>query len=153
MLPVRTSLLLSPFQQSLFSIFQSYILDSRVCFSRFSFLFFYPKSLLSKSILFVSLCYFQSLHPRFVSILQSSLLSIFQACILASQVYLVQSLVYFTSLYTCFTSLFQSSILSIIQSHILASRVYFSRIGLNRTQIGRQRQSQIFPIRKLPLVE
>ena len=65
-----------------------------------------------------SLVYFSSLHPRFASLLQSSLLSIFRANILASRVYfsrvsclffepasslcesiLVKSLVYFSSLF------------------------------------------------------
>ena len=44
-------------------------------------------SSIRKSILVDSLVYFSSLHPRFASIFQSSLLSIFQAYILASRVY------------------------------------------------------------------
>ena len=57
-------------------------------------------------------------YPRSVDIIRISwkyhLLSVFQAYILASRVYLVKSLVNFLSL-------FKSSILSIFQSHILDS--------------------------------
>ena len=105
-------------------------------------------SLLCGSILVESLVYLSSLHPRFVSLFYSSLLSIFQAYILALRVYfsrgsclffeltslfceyiLVESPVYFSSLHPCFTSLFYFSLLYIFQSYILASRVYFSRFS------------------------
>ena len=65
-------------------------------FSRVSCLFFKPTSLLHKSILVGSLIYFSSLHPHFVSLLLSSLLSIFWAYILASRVYFSRvSCIYF----------------------------------------------------------
>ena len=136
-------------------------------------------SILVKSLVFFS----SLIHPRFTSIFQSSLLSIFLAHILTSRVYfirvyclffgptssscesiLAQSLVYFSSLPPRFASLFQSSLLSNFQAFILASRVYFSQVSCPRIASlfqssrtkpdpGRQRQSQISPISKLPLVE
>ena len=83
-------------------------------------------SSLREYILVKSLVYFSGLHPRFASIFQSIVLSIFQAYILALQVYfsrvsclfskptsslresvLVEYLVYFSSLDTRIASLFQ----------------------------------------------
>ena len=105
MLPVRTSSLRQSFLvESLIIFFKhtsslresisveslvyfSSILASQIYFSQVSCLFFEPASSLRESILVESLVYFSSLHPRFASLFQSSLLSIFQAYILASRVY------------------------------------------------------------------
>ena len=119
--------LLSP-EMLCLSIFQSYILALRVYLSRVSCILLNPTTLLRECILVESLVYFLSLHPCFVSIFQLSLLTIFQAYIIASQVYfsrfsclffkptpslwectLVKCIVYFSSLHSGFVSLFQSS--------------------------------------------
>ena len=65
----------SLFRSSLLSIFQSYILASRVYFSRVSCLLFNPTSLLRESILVGSIVYFSILNCHFVIIFQQSLLS------------------------------------------------------------------------------
>ena len=124
MLLLRTSSLREFFKSIILSIFQSYILASRVNFSRVSCIFFEPTSSLHEFILVQSLVYFFSLHPRFVSLFQSSLLYIFQSYILALLVYfnrvsflffmpasplrefiLVESLVYFSILHPRVASL------------------------------------------------
>ena len=106
--------------------------------------------LVCESILVDSLIYFSSLHPRFASLFQSSLLYIFRAYILALRVYfsqvsciffnstsslrefiLVESLVYFSSLHHFFASIFQLSLLSILQAYTVALQVYFIRVKLN----------------------
>ena len=89
MLPVRRinqSILLS-LEMLRLSIFRAYIFALRVCFSRFSCLFFKPTSLLRESILVESFVYFSSLHTSFASLFQSSLLYIIESYILASRVY------------------------------------------------------------------
>ena len=73
----------SLFQSSILSIFLTYILALRVYFSPVSCLFFDFTSSLCESILVESLVYFLSLHARFATLFQSSLLSIFQYYILA----------------------------------------------------------------------
>ena len=93
MLPVSRiiqSILLSEMLR-LFNFFRSYILALRLFFSRVS-------------------CIFSSLHPRFASLFQSSILSIFQSYILT------QLVVFFLA-------------------YIFASQgVYFIQVKLNRTQ-------------------
>ena len=80
----------SLFQSSLLSILRACTLASQVYFSQVSCLFFEPTPLLQESTLAESLVYFSSLHPRFASLFYLSPLSIFQAYILASQLYFSQ---------------------------------------------------------------
>ena len=137
-------------------------------------------SSLCGSILVESLVYLSRLHPRFASPFYLSLLSIFQAYIIALQVYfsrgsclffditslfcdyiLVESPVHFSSLHPCFTSLFYFSLLSIFRSYIFVSRVCFSRFSciffnpkssLCEFILVCREILVLFLIRKLPLV-
>ena len=122
------------------SIFQAFILTSLVYFGRVSYLFFKPTSSICEAILVKSLVYFWRLHPRFASLFQSSLLSIFHAYILDSQVYFsrVSCLFYGPTSSLCESILVQSNQTRLRQAH---------------RQADRQRDSHPWPSKQLPFVK